>query len=496
MIAKPFSLGVARAVRALAAVAAAAASLAPAGAPPPIEASVVRLVNYQQRGNWYAPWDLSGVQESSGSGFVIAGGVVMTNAHVVSDSRLLAIFLHNDPQPHLARVDQVAHDCDLALVRPVEEGLLDGAPALEIGGLPALRSTVETFGYPAGGSQVSSTRGVVSRIEAQVYVHSGADRHLTGQTDAAINPGNSGGPVVQDGRVVGVAFQAIADLQSVGYFIPTEVVERFMRDVADGRYDGYPELGAQTATMDNPAARRRAGMADGETGTLVESVWPKSSADGRLLPDDVLLAIDGRDIANDGTVLDGDLRIPFGLLVDRRQIGESVRLRVLRSGERSDLDVPLAGYPWVRGHANAYDRLPRYYVYAGLVFVPLDLEVMKTFGQDWPAQADRALLYQFLFRPMEEPALLTEERVVLLRRLDHPVNADLAWFRNLAVERVNGKPIRRLEDLVEAIESNRGPFQVIEFSDYRRLGVLDREAADRANREILERYGVPRDRRL
>lgn len=463
---------------------------------PGVERSVVRLVNYAQRGQWYSPWDLTNVSESRGSGFVVAGGLVMTNAHVVSDSRHLLIYLHNDPTPYPAEVRFVAHDCDLALVAPIDPQVLEGVPALEIDGEAQLGAAVVTLGYPAGGNALSSTRGVVSRIEDQLYLHSSMDRHLTVQTDAAINPGNSGGPVLEGNRVVGVAFQAMPDLQSVGYFIPVEVIGRFLRDVEDGRYDGYPELGVETSTMDNPAARAAAAMEAHETGVRVYGLYPGSSADGQIRVGDVILAVDGQTVANDGTVADGSLRIPFGLLVDRLQVGEQVRVTLLREGERLEVDVPLTAYEVADKHGHSYDRLPRYYVYGGLVFVPLDLEMLKTFGAEWPQRADKALLHEFWFRPQSDRAQMQLERVVLLRRLDHAVNANMAWYRNQVVERVNGRTIDGLEDLIEAFESFDGDFHFIEFSNFSRFGVLDRRQADEANAEILRVYGVDRDRNL
>ncbi|MBD3867561.1 MAG: trypsin-like peptidase domain-containing protein [Acidobacteria bacterium] len=461
-----------------------------------LERSVVRIVNYAQRGTWYTPWDLSGVGESSGTGFAIGNGLVMTNAHVVSDSRYLLIFVYNDPEPRQAEVVHIAHDADLALIRPVKRGALDDLPALEFGGMPALRTTVDTLGYPAGGMRLSSTRGVVSRIEEQLYVHSGKDLHLTVQTDAAINPGNSGGPVVQDGKVVGVAFQGNAGLENTGFFIPMEVIQRFLNDVQDGRYDGYPELGAETSGLENVAARAQAGMKTDETGVRVDSVYRGSSAENGLEAGDVILEVENRTVANDGTVDDGGGRISYGLLVDRKQIGESVPIRLLRDGRRIEVDVPLTSFPMGDAHGHAYDRLPRYYIYGGLVFVPLNLEMLKTFGGDWHVKADKEIVYEFLVRPMIQPELIQQERVVLLRRLKHPVNSDMAFYRNQVVEKVNGKTITCLEDLVETLENHQGDFHLIEFSNRRRIGVINRLDADAAHREILGRYGIQEDRNL
>lgn len=461
-----------------------------------IEKSIVRILTHSQVASAYSPWKASAPRQSVGSGFVVADGLVMTNAHVVSDARVLFVYLSGDPNPHEARVRWVAHDCDLALVEPLEEGLLDGRPALEFGELPLLGSTVETFGYPSGGQRISSTRGVVSRVEMNLFSHSALDYHLTVQTDAAINPGNSGGPVLQDGRVVGVAFQARVGLENVGYFIPPEVVRHFLEDVEDGRYDGYPALGATTANLENPAARSRAGMLDGESGVRVDFVFPRSSADGLLEPGDVILAIDGYDLSNDATVAEKDVRLHFGVLLDRHQVGSDLSLRILRDGERLEVKVPMKGYPPLHRYANRYDALPRYYVYAGLVFVPLDREMLETFGDDWSASAEKHLLYEYFDRFMAEPERILREPVVLLRRLDHPANARMAWFRNMLVERVNGREIHRLEDVIEAVEGNADEFHVLEFGYYGRFGVIEREAADRAHGEVLERYAVPMDRRL
>src|SRR5207244_11126251 len=127
--------------------------------------------------------------------------------------------------------------------------LFEGMEPRELGELPQVRTTVTTYGYPAGGEQISYTRGVVSRIEMQSYVHSGNRSFLGVQTDAAINPGNSGGPVIQDDRVVGVAFQGMPGLENAGFFIAPPVIQHFLQDIADGRYDGFPQAGIRLVQL-------------------------------------------------------------------------------------------------------------------------------------------------------------------------------------------------------------------------------------------------------
>lgn len=453
---------------------------------------MVRIENHSQRGDWYSPWISRVPSYSGGSGFVIEGGLVMTNAHVVSDARMILLYFDGDPTPHEARVKAIGHDCDLALVEPIQPGLLDGLPALTFGGLPELGSSVDTYGYPAGGQRISSTRGIVSRIESTTYAHSAVDSHLTVQTDAAINPGNSGGPVLQAGRVAGVAFQASTELENVGYFIPTDVIEHFLKDVADGTYHGYPDLGIQVVNLENPAARHDSKMHPDQSGVRVEFVYPKSSADGFIDEGDVLLAIDDYPIANDGTIVLDGLRLSYELLLDRRQVGESVPFEILRDGEPHHISVPMQVYPPFASYKRFYDELPRYYVYAGLIFVPLNRELVVALGKKLPEH----ILYELYYRRIEEPLSARRESVVLLRRLDHAVNGQMSWYLNLVVDKVNGRSIESLEELIEAIASNSANYHVFDFAYYGKLGVLDRQAAEDANEEILETYGIPEDRRL
>jgi len=127
---------------------------------------------------------------------------------------------------------------------------------------------------PAGGEEISYTRGVVSRIQMEPYAHIGNRQFLSVQTDAAINPGNSGGPVIQEDRVVGVAFQGTPGLENTGFFIPPPVISHFLKDISDDRYDGFPQAGLRVVPLQNPAYRSLLKLTDEDKGARVDGVLP------------------------------------------------------------------------------------------------------------------------------------------------------------------------------------------------------------------------------
>ena len=147
-----------------------------------------------------------------------------------------------------------------------------GLRPLALGPLPRTGTRVVTYGFPLGGQDVSSTAGIVSRVESRGYLHSGADQHLVVQTDAAINPGNSGGPVIQDGRVVGVAFQGLPGADNMGFFIPVPIVRHFLDEPGGRPLRRLPRLGARHDPAPVPRLSPRAGLPAG----LAASSWTAS----------------------------------------------------------------------------------------------------------------------------------------------------------------------------------------------------------------------------
>ncbi len=455
--------------------------------------SVVRIVSASQNPNYEVPWAAGQLSGGTGAGFVIANNRVMTNAHVVSNSRFLAVEKDQDPRQYVAEVEHVGHDCDLAVLKILDASFFDGMRPLDFGGIPALESQVSVYGFPIGGDRMSVTRGVVSRVDFSLYSHSGADAHLAIQIDAAINPGNSGGPVLQDGKVVGVAFQGYSGdvAQNVGYMIATPVIERFLADIEDGRYDRYVDLGMETFPLRNPAHRRALGLADDDRGVLVGEVIPEGSAHGHLEPGDVLLSIDGLPIASDGSVeIEGE-RVDMPEVVERKFKGDQVEFSILRDGKPKEVTLTLQGiWPYLI-NAKKYDLSPRFVLYGGLLFQPLSRNFME-------ANRVEDLRIRYYYENFVGDALFQEqpEVVVLSGVLPDPINTYLTEFRMNIVEKVNGRPIKKLADVAEALAAPVDGFTVIELLGSGRPIVLDTAEVEAARKRILQRYNVRQEQEL
>ena len=460
------------------------------------EKAVVQIFTFAQEADWDEPWKFGQLRRSSGTGFIIKGRRIMTNAHVVSWARQLMVKRYQDPRPYLARVVFVAHDCDLALLEVEDSLFYDGVEPLEFGPLPKVRSSVVTYGYPAGGEQISYTRGVVSRIELQTYAHIGNRSLLGVQTDAAINPGNSGGPVIQDDKVIGVAFQGMPGLENAGFFIPAPVINHFLDDIKDGKYDGFPSAGIRTAPLQNAAYRRKLKLPDNDKGVRVDSVLPGTPAEKVLRPDDVVLQVGNYPVGSDGSIVFEGNRMAMAMAVQEAQHGQSMALRIWRDGKEQSIALPVevSGTDKVLG--NQYDTPPRYFVYAGLVFTPISLDYLKTFGRGWSDTAGAELTYELFYRRQESPKTVRIEPIVLSTVLADGVNANFRTRGRALVDKINGIRIERLEDVIRAFESPSNGQHVVEFLPKNTFECLERESADKANAQILKTYGIPKDRRL
>ncbi len=462
-----------------------------------LDKSVVMVRSVQQEFDYITPWKQTEVVHGIGSGFVIGGRKILTNAHNASNYKYVEVRKEYEARRYPAEVAFIGHDCDLAILTVDDDSFFNDMVPLELGPLPKVNSTVQTYGFPVGGRRISVTEGVVSRIQMDVYSHTRADSHLVVQTDAAINPGNSGGPVLQNGKVVGVAFQGLREAENIGYLIPTTVIEHFLTDIEDGRYDGFGSVGfAFFPGLHSRSYADYLKVPPEQQGIVILNTLMHSSVENVLQAGDVITRIDDFDIDNDGMIEIYGLRLHMAEAIERKQMGENVELTFYRSGKLNKTTAVVALNKPILPYRRQYDADPRYEVFAGLTFVPVSRNFLESWGRTWITDIPYYLRYLFSDSEQLNTDRDRKEYVVLSGILPDEVNSYSGGFRSKVVETVNGLDIHGLGDLRDAFAQSRDGFCIIRFMGATAPLILDSAKANERHQSILGKYQVPAEARL
>lgn len=271
-----------------------------------------------------------------GSGIVVdTKGHVLTNAHVLGDSRRVLVTFSDG---RTAAAERVAADAqlDLGLVkldRPID------IPPVEFEDSDQLRPGQFVFavGNPYGlGWTV--TLGVISALDRSIPAGRTVLHGLI-QTDTAINPGNSGGPLATlKGRVAGVNTVMLAGGQGIGFAIPANTaLDVFDQLRTTGRVM-HPWLGVEVETERIAAQWVEMFELPAAQGALVVNVLPGSPAEvAGLRPLDLIIEVNGRAVRSAG-----GLR---GALAGARP-GQTINVTVIRGGQQTDLKVKPVARPY------------------------------------------------------------------------------------------------------------------------------------------------------
>jgi S1-C subfamily serine protease len=482
--------GLAAQAQEAAATSAAQQAAAPAISPR-VENSVVKVFSTIRRPDPFKPWTKSAPQDVTGSGVIIEGKRILTNAHVVGYASQVEIQASQSGNKISATVVAVARGMDLALLKLDDESFFDThAPVARANVLPDVREAVFAYGYPVGGSSLSITKGIVSRIEFVPYSYGTSGLRI--QIDAPINPGNSGGPVIAGDQMVGLAFSGITGAQNIGYIIPNEEVETFLRDVADGHYDGKLSMHDDVQTLENPVLRQYLKLDKSVEGAVVHR---PSQADAAypLKEWDVITRIGEFPIDNQGMVkLGPNLRVRFQYHVQRVAKNGKVPLTIVRGGQTMQVQVPVSGpRPLLIGDLNG--GYPSYFVYGPIVFSRATSEYLS-FISGSPQGLNA---YSFNGSPLvtrrgEQPDAQHEELVVVSAPFfPHKLVSGYSNRFGSVVESVNGVPVRSLRHLVAVLRDLKDELIVLRFNQ--RLGetmVLPRRAMLDATEGVLSDNGI------
>ena len=453
--------------------------------------SVVKIFSTTRYPEMFRPWEKSSPSEVTGSGVVIEGKRILSNAHVVLYASRVEIQANQSGDKMSATVEAIAPGIDLAVLKLDDESFFDTHPPLPRAKvLPEIKDTTMVYGYPEGGTSLSITKGIVSRIEFTVFNYPVSGLRI--QIDAAINPGNSGGPAVVGDKMVGLAFSRLTSAQSIGYIIPSEEIELFLNDIADGHYDGKPAVLDTFQTLENPALRAYLKLDKSVDGILVHKPG-SDDASYPLKEWDLITKIGDKSVDDQGMVKMGpNLRIYFTYLIQKTVKDGKVPLTIVRKGKEMHVDLPVSSkYPLLlRDLADAY---PPYFIFGPMAFTVAS----KQMGDTLTASSRLSGWLNAMGSPLltsvgKKQAFDGEELVVVPSPFfPHKLSKGYSDPSVQVVKAINGTRVKNLAHLVQLLRDCKDEFIVVEFEN--RFGetmIFPRAEMQAATDDILNDNGI------
>ena len=283
------------------------------------------------------------VPRGTGSGFIWDdAGHVITNFHVIENASEATVKLA-DGRSYKAALVGVSAAHDIAVLKIGVD--FKRPPPVPLGESHTLKVGQKVFaiGNPFG-LDWTLTTGIVSALDRSLGGENGNTIDHLIQSDAAINPGNSGGPLLDSaGRLIGINtanYSPSGASAGIGFAVPVDTVNRIVPTlIKEGRYL-RPALGIE---VDEGVNRRLAQLREIE-GVVILRVASGSSAevaglkgasitrDGGIVPGDSIVAIDGKPVDSVSALL---------AALDDREVGDVVKVGVLRAGKKFEVSVTL-----------------------------------------------------------------------------------------------------------------------------------------------------------
>ena len=459
--------------------------------------SVVKVNVTTQPFNFFMPWNKKPHSFRFGLATLISGNRLLLTADLVCNATFIELEKIKSGDKMPATVECVDYDANLAVLRPQDPAFLKEMRPLEIIDKLTAGGKASAWQFEKNGTPLI-TEGEMRRAEMGYHPNrSLLVYELNISLPSYASP--TAMPVLSNAKLVGLKLSYSASTRSM-VLLPAPVINHFLHDLNNGKYNGFPRGGFSYTKLDDPQLRNYVALPKDAQGVYVTYVRPGGSAShAGLKRGDVLLAIDEFDVDRHGQYEDPDYgKLNIAHLSSTRSFAGDLRTyHVWRQKQTLALklklqpihfeDYPIAPY--------VYDRGPDYIIVGGLVFQELSREYLKSWGGSWTSRAPRRLVYYErnqweLFKP-------GQKTIILSLKLDTFGNIGYKQFSAKVLKRLNGKPIKRLADIHLALKTPlKGRFHRFEFNHPPRELILDAKTLDRDNRQIRLRYRVPRLRRF
>lgn len=433
------------------------------------------------------PWMKESFSTGWGSGIIIGSNTILTNAHVVMNSKFITIQHYNRKKSYTAKVKFLAMDCDLAVLEVLDKDFSDGVKIFPFSDMdPKLGSDLLVLGYPNGTENLTVEKGNVVSLEKIRYSFSGLDFRNVIRIKASIVPGNSGGPAIQGNKIVGLAFQISQTKRDVAYLIPTSIINHFLKDIEDGRYDGFPNLGITFQSGEPSSLKEMFKIPQDTKGILINSIYPRSAFFEYLKEKDFIFKVDDFYINNEGELISDKKRTLIDY-IESKFVGDPVTFYFFRNGSKFKATSKI-------GVTNSLDIYREdssdYYLNSGLVFQPVSRVFFNTVD---PSVMDSSAKYHFSYFIQDKLYRFTDRDIILSYVFDDPENFRYHEYKYKVIETINGYSPKDIRHFIELMNRFASEPILLKFRGVDLPILITPENRRKINIRVRKRYGVEND---
>ncbi len=464
----------------------------PAAVLPVSSDSLVRVNSTNQAFDFFRPWMKEAPYLRRGLGVVLTGGQVLVTAELVANRTYVELEKAASAEKSPAEVMVVDYDCNLALIKPANPDFLKDAKPLQLDSGARVGDRISILQFESNG-QIADTPGVITTITVAGYPLDHVSL-LTYRISAPLQnrEGSFTIPAVRNGRLLGLLMRYDGRSQTADV-IPSQVISHFLADANLESYPGFPRAGLAFTPTRDPQFRRYIGLTE-DGGVYITEVRPGSAAEkAGLRKGDVILAVANKPVDQDGNYEEPEIgKIPFSHLTNTlAHVGDTVDFTILRNGKHETIPVKLTAFNNEQSVSDTYqfDRQPRYLIVGGLVFQELSRPYLQEWGGNWAKDAPQRLVYLDAFQNELPPG---RGKIVFLSQvLPTPNTLGYENLEHLVVSKVNGFPIKSLNDLARAVTFPKDGFDKIEFEEDPTFIYLDAVEIEDSKGQLMQDYGIP-----